>query len=109
MLTIQQFFRLVDQSRWVFVLLLYPLGPSLHGSQNPATNPGARESQERLRIDVNLVTVGVLVTDSRKRELLGLRAEDFLLYEDGRPQKLSFFSRSGNRLPLLSCWTKATA
>src|SRR4029079_8226799 len=91
LLTLQRFFHFTVLAHWVFVLLLDLLCPSLHGSQNAATNPWARESQERLRIDVNLVTVGVLVTDSRKRELLGLRAEDFLLYEDGRPQKLSFF------------------
>ncbi len=45
-----------------------------------------------LRVTVSLVTVGVRVTDSKGREVGGLRAEDFSISENGQLQKISFFS-----------------
>jgi len=48
--------------------------------------------QETLRVKVSLVTVGVRVTDSRGRSVLGLKAEDFSVFDDGVPQKVEFFS-----------------
>jgi len=47
---------------------------------------------DTLKVNVNLVTVGVLVTDSRGREVAGLQSQDFRLLEDGHQQPLSFFS-----------------
>lgn len=49
-------------------------------------------AQEPLRVDVSVVTVGVRVTDSRGRDVRGLRVEDFSLYEDGKPEDIAFFS-----------------
>jgi Ca-activated chloride channel family protein len=55
-------------------------------------------SQERfpevgtLRVDVSLVTVGVRVTNSKGREIGGLGAERFTLYEDGVAQQIALFS-----------------
>lgn len=63
----------------------------------PATQKEASQGL-RLRVDVNLVTVGVRVTDGKNREATGLRREDFSVYEDGRMQTLSFFS--GEQQPL---------
>jgi Ca-activated chloride channel family protein len=48
--------------------------------------------QETLRVKVSLVTVGVRVTDSRGHNVLGLKAQDFAIFDDGVPQKIEFFS-----------------
>src|SRR6266850_7429122 len=48
--------------------------------------------QETLQVKVSLVTVGVRVTDSRGRNVLGLKAQDFSIYDDGALQKIEFFS-----------------
>lgn len=44
-----------------------------------------------VRVDTQIVSVPVVVTDGAGRALTGLRAEDFLLFEDGRPQKIASF------------------
>src|SRR5437870_3200599 len=48
--------------------------------------------QDTLRVKVSLVTVGVRVTDSRGRSVLGLKSQDFSIFDDGAPQKIEFFS-----------------
>jgi Ca-activated chloride channel family protein len=48
--------------------------------------------QETLHIKVSLVTVGVRVSDSRGRNVIGLKAEDFSLFDDGIQEKIEFFS-----------------
>ena len=48
--------------------------------------------QQTIRVDVSLVTVGVQVTDSRGRDIRGLKAEDFQMAQDGIPQKIATFS-----------------
>jgi Ca-activated chloride channel homolog len=48
--------------------------------------------QDTLRVKVNLVTVAVRVTDSRGRDVRGLKAEDFFVFDDGVAQKIEFFS-----------------
>src|ERR1044072_643853 len=57
------------------------------------TDVGEEVSEgEVVRVETQLVSVPVLVTDHEGRALKGLRAEDFLLLEDGRPQKIANFS-----------------
>jgi VWFA-related protein len=48
--------------------------------------------QQAIRVDVSLVTVGVRVTDSRGRDVRGLKADDFIVTEDGVPQRIASFS-----------------
>ncbi len=43
------------------------------------------------RSGVDLTTFGVTVTDRRGTPVRGFTAEDFELYEDGKPQKLAAF------------------
>jgi VWFA-related protein len=51
------------------------------------------EQTTTIRVDTELVSVDVKVTDlSEKRNVTGLRAEDFVVYEDGVQQKISNFS-----------------
>lgn len=54
----------------------------------------AQEKQEAtIRVDTDLVSIDVAVTDrSGNRGATGLRAEDFVIYEDGVRQKITSFS-----------------
>src|SRR5438105_8197607 len=89
-----------------FVVALAPLLPGLpqgtQAQEPPASTPQQRPRRtaspeageevgegEVVRVETQLVSVPVLVTDPEGRALKGLRAEDFLLLEDGRPQKIA--------------------
>jgi VWFA-related protein len=56
--------------------------------------------QDTLKIKVNLVTVGVRVTDSRGRDVPGLKAENFSMFDDGILQKVEFFSNEEQSVTL---------
>jgi len=45
-----------------------------------------------VRVDTQLVSVPAVVTDPTGRPLINLRAENFVLYEDGHPQQISNFA-----------------
>ena len=66
-------------------------------NQTPETkkppSAGADEVDEGdvVRVDTQLVSVPAVVTDSSGRPLSGLRAENFQLIEDGRPQTITNF------------------
>jgi Ca-activated chloride channel homolog len=47
-----------------------------------------------------VVVVPVTVTDARGRHVSGLKAEDFHVFEDGRPQPITVFSRGESPLTL---------
>lgn len=49
--------------------------------------------------DVNVVTLLATVRDSEGRIAKNLTADDFVLYEDGAPQTIRYFSRESD-LPL---------
>jgi Ca-activated chloride channel family protein len=55
-------------------------------------------SQDTLRVSVSLVSIGVRVTDSRGRNVLGLKAADFSVLDNGVPQKIEFFSNEEQAL-----------
>src|SRR6266404_4777614 len=56
--------------------------------------------QDTLRVKVSLVTVGVRVTDTRGRNVLGLKAPEFSIFDDGIPQKIEFFSNEEQPITL---------
>jgi len=53
------------------------------GSQTPRTP---------FRTAIDLVSLNVTVTDTMGRHISGLSADDFVVFEDGRPQQLSYFA-----------------
>lgn len=57
------------------------------------------DSGTTLRMNVKLVNVFVNVTDSNGAFVGGLTKEDFAVFEDGRPQKISLFERQ-SAMPL---------
>lgn len=89
-------------SRSRLLLLVVVLGGTtlLAWAQQPPPPPPTPEAQAPpIRIEVDLVNVVFSVTDRRSRHVHGLGPDDFLVYEDGVPQQIKFFSSETN-LPL---------
>lgn len=59
----------------------------------------AQEPETTVKVDVKLVNVFVTVTDARGGPVSSLQKENFLLKEDGKEQKIAFFSRE-SAMPL---------
>ncbi|MGB7762274.1 MAG: VWA domain-containing protein [Bryobacteraceae bacterium] len=53
------------------------------------------------RADVNLQSIAVQVTDKAGRDVRGLSAADFIILEDGHPQKISFFGAEHQPISLV--------
>ncbi|MEO8259755.1 MAG: VWA domain-containing protein [Acidobacteriota bacterium] len=51
------------------------------------------------RTAVDLINTGVTVVDKRGQLITGLRAEDFEVFEDGRRQRVSYFTAGDDRDP----------
>ncbi len=73
------------------------------GGATPAQTPPPKSAQppaggeevdegDVLRVETQLVSVPAVVTDKSGRPLSNLRAENFVLYEDGQPQQISNFA-----------------
>jgi len=70
--------------------------------QTPTPTPGTSSTPtpigeevgegDVVRVDTQLVSVPAVVTDRTGRPLPNLRAENFAVYEDGRPQQISNFA-----------------
>ncbi|HEV7377116.1 MAG TPA: VWA domain-containing protein [Pyrinomonadaceae bacterium] len=70
--------------------------------QTPTPTPGTSSTPtpvgeevgegDVVRVDTQLVSVPAVVTDRTGRPLPNLRAENFVVYEDGRPQQISNFA-----------------
>jgi Mg-chelatase subunit ChlD len=65
--------------------------------EEPKEEPEATETiagnqdMETLRVDTNLVTVPVIISDRGDRYIPDLKQEEFAVYEDGTKQEISFF------------------
>jgi hypothetical protein len=65
----------------------------------PANAPSAQEQGRRqadwasykISVGANMVLVPVVVTDKHGQHVTGLKAEDFEIQEDGKPQKIAAF------------------
>ncbi len=67
------------------------LAPML--GQAPAPQQRAPQDPDlTLHVSVNLIQVDAVVTDSKGRHVPDLKAEDFEILQDGRPQKITHFS-----------------
>jgi len=56
------------------------------------TEPGAENDDDVVRIETRLVVSDVVVMDQKGRYIEGLTQKDFIVNEDGQPQKISQFS-----------------
>src|SRR5258707_13627880 len=66
--------------RWIAIFATFALGLA----QTPA-------GDVVIRINVNLVQVDAIVTDSKDKPVTDLKAEDFIVLQDGKPQTISNF------------------
>ncbi|MFL6254148.1 MAG: VWA domain-containing protein [Pyrinomonadaceae bacterium] len=64
-----------------------PKAPAQKGSAGEEV-----DEDDVVRIETQLVSVPAVVTDRAGRPLTGLKAADFQIFEDGRPQKIANFS-----------------
>ena len=81
-----------------FTLLLalwLSLFPSLRGQQPTPSPPPRSDSQDVVRITTNLVQIDVVVTKDGK-PVTDLQAEDFEIFEDGKPKTITNFSYVSN-------------
>lgn len=72
---------------------LLMLASAFSQTQNSQLAP-AQESADQplLRVTVNLVQVDAVVTDNKGNQITDLTADDFVLLQDGKPQKITHFS-----------------
>jgi Ca-activated chloride channel homolog len=68
--------------------------PTATPTNQPQTNSSGEEVDEGdvVRVETQLVSVPAVVTDRNGHPLAGLRAENFVVLEDGKPQRLTNFS-----------------
>src|SRR5215469_13086371 len=52
----------------------------------------AQRPDTAFHVSVNLVQIDAIVTDSKGQHVRGLKAENFEVFEDGKPQKITNFS-----------------
>src|SRR3979411_233871 len=72
---------------------LLVLASAFSQTQNSQTAP-AHESADMtlLRVTVTLVQADAGVTESKGNQITNLTADDFVLLQDGKPQKITHFS-----------------
>ena len=61
----------------------------------------AQEPEDVVRVRTDLVTVPVIVTDSRARRIPNLNAGDFVLADDNRAAKIDYFASGTERVAML--------
>ncbi len=81
---------------------------SLIGGISPGAPP--QTPQERIKVQTSLVNVPVMVSDPRGNSVLGLKKDDFRVYDNGVLQPLSFFVAADepHRVALLLDTSKST-
>jgi VWFA-related protein len=67
--------------------------PSVTPTNQPQTNSGEEVAEgDVVRVETQLVSVPAVVTDRNGHPLAGLRAENFVVLEDGKPQRVTNFA-----------------
>jgi len=93
---------------WVVLVLGIATAHAAHRADAFDEGEGSRaeafgeRGQQRFKVGVDLVHFSVVVTDKQGSPITGLKAEDFELVEEGKPQSITYFSEgdadSGARL-----------
>ena len=81
------------------VLAQEPKPQSSPAGNSQGANGQQAEPVTTIKVPVNLVNVLFTVTDKKNRLALNLTKDDFKVFEDKKPQRITFFSRETN-LPL---------
>ncbi len=77
--------------RFLLLLTLLLVTSSTKSDQQNSSSQD-HGTEETMRVDVNLVTLGVRVSDRKSRELNGLKQEAFSIFEDGTQQQIAVFA-----------------
>src|SRR6201988_249871 len=56
-----------------------------------AAHAQAQQQEDVVRVKSNLVNIDVIVKDKKGKYISDLKAEDFVITENGQPQKIEFF------------------
>jgi VWFA-related protein len=67
------------------------------GSAEPQKPPSSAEPTRSIQVQVNEVIVPVTVTDEKGRFVSNLDANDFRIFDEGKEQRLQYFSRERNQ------------
>jgi VWFA-related protein len=70
------------------VFVAFPAGATI---AQDAGSSGAEVPAATFKLNVRTVLVDVVVTDKSNKAVPGLKKEDFQVFEDGKPQTISFF------------------
>lgn len=84
--------------RLFIVITIVLLWSALAGVFGIAT---AQEPDEVIRVRTDLVTVPLIVTDSRARRIPNLNADDFILVDDNRAARIDYFASGTDRVAML--------
>ncbi len=81
---------------WVLILGLLFFAGALSPSAGSSGHPGQQEKQQEIpkpsyEVRVIVTNIDVVVTDKAGKRVTGLRPENFQIYEDGLPQRLTNF------------------
>ena len=78
------------------------IGAALPRAQTPApASAGEAPAQDRFRSKTELVVLQVAVVDGHGKFVPGLREDDFAVYEDGKPQTVTYFAATSPPLDLM--------
>jgi len=81
---------------WIIVVLTAIIG----AGRTDAQAPTSRAQGPAFRGGVDVVALNVTVTDGARRFVTDLERSNFLVFEDGRPQQLTFFQQTGLSLAI---------
>jgi VWFA-related protein len=76
------------------LVIFFAIAAAVLFAQQPA---GQQPPQSNIRVSVNEVIVPVTVTDEKNRFVSDLDEKDFQIFDEGREQKISYFSREGKQ------------
>jgi Ca-activated chloride channel homolog len=74
-----------------------PPAPSTQGPAGPVPQAPMAPGQQPIRVQVNEVIVPVTVTDEKGRFVSNLDQKDFQIFDQGKEQKIEFFTRERNQ------------
>lgn len=87
-----------------FFLCLAVMSTVLSG---PITRMAAQEAETSIHVDVNMVQLNVAVMDQKGNYVTGLRPSDFVVTEDGIPQKVAIFGEGNEATRIVSASSDA--
>lgn len=79
----------------IFLVLLCGLAPSLAGQSSPQTKTEPQKQDEVIRLSSRLVLVPVSASTAEGRPVRDLKAEDFIIEEEGRRQQIASLGEPG--------------